>query len=173
MDSKKFTYKDIQTNDITLLKINSMISFELINSIIYDKIIPNCIKKSKDNIVHVNYVNVEMVKRIFILKNITNIEIPETVEPDLLLEISNWSNKIWDKITKKIKNYELFETLLEKAINAEISKLTKIEYKLSELMDVAIEKINNFDLKTLVDKIDPALLKQLETLIPKEIKDKN
>lgn len=157
---------------VELMKIIeiSPFDFEIMDTMIYGQIVNNCITINEKGVLEVNLITVEILKRVSILNNLTNIKFEEN-SSEFNTELANWSNKIWDKLTKKIKNYELFEKLLFKALDQEIEKKTKLEYKISEVIDELINLLKNTNIEKVVKKLPPDLIANFTKLIKN--KDKN
>lgn len=185
--TKSITFENIKNKNITEtmkeIKIESNIDFEIMDDMIYGQIIPNCITLNEKELPELNYITVEIIKRFYIIDNLTNIKLyeiekNETKENDentdsqinIPIDFANWTNKIWDKLIKKIKNYELFENILNKAIDKEFEKLTKLEYKISEVIDSIQDVIKKYtdegNLKKLFKSIDPSLISKLTKILP-------
>jgi hypothetical protein len=161
---KTIKYEELQTKDLSDIKITAMMDFIAIESII-DQIIPKCVVPNQHGIPETNYVYLEIFKRIFVVQEMTNIEIPEKLENFDYIEFANWSNRIWDTIKKTIKNYNLFDELFNKSVEQEINRLTKIEYKLMDLIDSVTNKVNTLDVKEILKQIDPKIINQVQNFI--------
>lgn len=168
--------KDKCTTDLLKeIKIKDF-TFELINYIIYEEIVKKCIILNEKGIPEINFVHIEMIKRYYIIYHLTDIEINKDFDIKFSIELSNWSIKIWDKLINKIKSYQLFEQILNKAIKEEMNKLTKLEYKIIENLEDLINFIKNInidDLKKNLKDINPSLISQITKLLPQSTNNKD